>query len=179
MHDTLPQPNTMPGLRGLEHVGFTVPDLQQATDFFCNVLGCEPVYEGGMLQRDDNWLADNLNVHPRTVLRGLRFLRCPNGTYFELFDYQPPEPRNPQPRNSDIGGHHLAFYVDDCQAATTYLLAHGVQVLGEPKASRSGPSAGQTWVYFLTPWGMQCELVSYPQGKACDLQSGRANPFSG
>ena len=27
-------------------------------------------------------------------------------------------------------------------------------------------SLGQRWVYFLSPWGMQFELVSYPHGKA-------------
>jgi hypothetical protein len=46
-----------------------------------------------------------------------------------------------------------------------YLREQGVRVLGEPTAS-SGPSAGQRWVYFLAPWGMQWELVSYPGGKA-------------
>ncbi|WP_199534802.1 VOC family protein [Rhodoferax lacus] len=169
-------PHGMPGLRGLDHAGFTVPDLQQAEDFFCEVLGCHPSYALGSLQRDDAWMAENLNVHPRAVLHGVRFLRCPNGASIELFAYQAPD-QQPQPRNTDIGGHHLAFYVDDCHAATAYLRARGVRVLGEPKASQLGPSVGQTWVYFLTPWGMQCELVSYPQGKACDLQCGRAHPF--
>jgi glyoxylase I family protein len=42
-------------------------------------------------------------------------------------------------------------------------------VLGDPTVS-SGPSAGQRWVYFLAPWGMQWELVSYPDGKAYDRQ---------
>jgi hypothetical protein len=41
----------------------------------------------------------------------------------------------------------------------------GVRVLGEPTVRTSGPSAGQTWVYFLAPWGMQLELVSFPAGK--------------
>ncbi len=27
---------------------------------------------------------------------------------------------------------------------------------------------GSRWVYFLAPWGMQFELVSYPDGKAFD-----------
>jgi hypothetical protein len=40
-------------------------------------------------------------------------------------------------------------------------------VLGEPTAS-TGPSEGQRWIYFLSPWGMQFELVSYPGGKAFD-----------
>ena len=166
------RPAGLPGLRGLEHIGVTVPDLQQAVDFFCQVLGCEPIYALGPLQRDDDWMADNLNVHPRTVLRGLQFLRCANGANIELFEYAAPGQR-PQPRNTDIGGHHLAFYVDDCEAACEYLRRHGVQILGVPKASAAGPSAGQTWVYFLTPWGLQCELVSYPEGKAYERVSAR------
>jgi catechol 2,3-dioxygenase-like lactoylglutathione lyase family enzyme len=157
---------TMPGMRGLDHVGFTVPDLEAATRFFCDVIGCQVVYELGEIKRDDNWLKDNLNVHPRSVLRGVKFLRCGNGSNFEIFEYQAPEQRLEQPRNSDVGGHHLAFYVDDCHAAAAFLKQHGCKLLGEPRESPSGPSAGQTWVYFLTPWGMQCELVSYPNGKA-------------
>jgi glyoxylase I family protein len=43
----------------------------------------------------------------------------------------------------------------------------GLRVLGEPTVSK-GASEGQRWVYFLSPWGMQCELVSYPNGKAFD-----------
>lgn len=155
----------MPGLRGLDHIGFTVPDLAQAVGFFCDVLGCEPFYELGEVRRDDNWMADNLNVHPRAAIRRLQLMRCGNGSNFELFEYEAPDQR-PIPRNSDIGGHHLAFYVDDCHAATAYLASRGVQIQGEPKQSHAGPSAGQTWVYFLTPWGMQCELVSFPNGKA-------------
>ncbi|HRQ01184.1 MAG TPA: VOC family protein, partial [Terrimesophilobacter sp.] len=73
--------------------------------------------------------------------------------------------QGPQPRNSDIGGHHLAFYVDDLDAAVAYLQSKGIQVLGEPTVSRNA-SEGQRWVYFLSPWGMQFELVSFPNGKA-------------
>ena len=35
----------------------------------------------------------------------------------------------------------------------------------EPTKS-SNASLGQTWVYFLSPWGMQFELCTYPDGKA-------------
>ena len=31
----------MPGMRGINHVGLTVPDLAQAESFFSDVLGCE------------------------------------------------------------------------------------------------------------------------------------------
>ena len=70
-----------------------------------------------------------------------------------------------RPRNSDIGGHHVAFYVDDLDAAVEYLRGRGVRLLAGPVASKNA-SAGQRWQYFLAPWGMQFELVSYPGGKA-------------
>ena len=67
-------------------------------------------------------------------------------------------------RNTDVGGHHLVFYVEDTNAAVAYLKARGITVQEEPTTMQSGPSRGPTWVYFLSPWGMQLELVSYPVG---------------
>ena len=69
-----------------------------------------------------------------------------------------------------MGGHHLAFYVDDFDAALKHLERHGVRILGEPTVRTEGPSAGQTWVYFLAPWGMQFELLSFPGGKAYEKE---------
>jgi catechol 2,3-dioxygenase-like lactoylglutathione lyase family enzyme len=154
----------LPGLRGTDHVGFTVPNLEQAVDFFVNVIGCEVFYELGPFRADDDWMAEHLNVHPRAVMKKLKFLRCKNGANFEIFEYASPDQNQRQPSNSDVGGHHLAFYVDDMDAAIEFLKSNGVRILGAPTRS-SGPSSGQTWVYFLSPWGMQLELVSYPQGK--------------
>ena len=51
-----------------------------------------------------------------------------------------------------------------------YLKSKGVRFLGEPTKSRNA-SEGQTWVYFLTPWGMQLELVSFPNGKSYEKES--------
>lgn len=156
---------TLPGLRGTEHIGFTVPDLDEAERFFVDVVGCERVYSLGPFERDDDWMREHLNVHPRSVMRELRFFRCGHGPNFEIFQWEPADGQAPQPRNSDIGGHHLAFYVDDLDAAVAFLRERGIRVLGDPTASR-GASAGQRWVYFLSPWGMQLELVSFPDGKA-------------
>lgn len=162
----------LPGLRGTEHVGFTVPDLAEAHRFFVDVIGCEHVYTLGPFQAEDDWMTEHLNVHPRSVMRELRFYRCAFGPNFEVFQWEPADEQRPQPRNSDIGGHHLAFYVDDLDAAVAYLRGHGVTILGDPTASR-GASEGQRWVYFLSPWGMQFELVSFPGGKAYESSADR------
>jgi len=156
----------IPGLRGTEHIGFTVPDLDEAERFLVDVIGCELVYSlGPFAHPDDEWMLEHLGVHPRTVMRELRFFRCGHGPNFEVFQYEPADGAAPEPRNSDIGGHHLAFYVDDFDAALEHLLANGVEVMGAPTESSSW-STGQRWVYFRSPWGMQFELVSYPNGKA-------------
>ena len=155
----------IPGLRGTDHIGFTVPDLDQAHAFLVEVIGCEFVYSLGPYPQDPQLMTERLNVHPETRMRELRFYRCFNGTNFEVFHYESPDQREQLPRNTDIGGHHVALYVDDLDSAVAYLRERGVRVLGMPSAS-SGPSEGQRWVYFLAPWGMQFELVSFPDGKA-------------
>lgn len=155
----------LPGLRGTEHIGFTVPDLDEAERFFVDVIGCEKVYSLGPFIRDDDWLADQLHVHPRAVMRELRFFRCKTGPNFEIFQWEAPDQVTTPPANSDVGGHHLAFYVEDLDAAVQYLKDNGVETMGDIVHSQNA-SFGQRWLYFLTPWGMQCELVSFPEGKA-------------
>ncbi|MHB1212965.1 MAG: VOC family protein, partial [Candidatus Nanopelagicales bacterium] len=93
------------------------------------------------------------------------FFRLGGQAVFEVFQYTSPDQGMAVPRNSDVGGHHVALYVDDLDEAVDYLRRRGVSVLGEPTVSR-GAHEGQRWVYFMAPWGMQFELVSYPDGKA-------------
>jgi catechol 2,3-dioxygenase-like lactoylglutathione lyase family enzyme len=168
----------VPGLRRLDHVGFTVPDLDEATRFLVDVLGCEYLYSLGPYADDADWMAEHLNVHPRATIPQNRFFRVGGQTILEVFTYTAPDQRRTPPRNSDIGGHHVAFYVDDLDAAVAHLRAAGVTVCGEPTASRAHHE-GQRWVYFLAPWGMQFELVSYPNGKAYDRAEGLGRAGAG
>ena len=160
----------VPGLRGGDHVGITVPDMEQAHEFLVGVLGCDFVYSLPQMRHDDDWMLSHLNVDPRRVVNEIRFYRCGFGLNFEVFEYASHEGQRGVPRNSDLGGHHVAFYVDDMDAAAQYLREKGLRVLAGPVASRNA-SAGQRWLYFLSPWGMQFEVVSYPRGKAYEEQA--------
>ena len=145
----MPQPprtrQTLPGLTGVDHIGFTVPDLEQARTFLVDVLGCEYMYSLGPFRHDDSdWMAEHLNVHPRAVMQQLHFFRCGGQAIFEVFEYSAPDQDPEQPRNSDIGGHHVALYVDDLDAAVAFLHEQRLTVLGDPTASK-GPSEGQRW----------------------------------
>jgi catechol 2,3-dioxygenase-like lactoylglutathione lyase family enzyme len=165
----------IPGITRTDHFGVTVPDLEQAHEFFTQVLGCEYLYSLGPFQHYDSWMSEHLGVADDTVMRELRFYRLGGQAIFEVFQYEAADQRREPPRNSDVGGHHVALYVEDLDAAVAHLHALGLTVLGEPTASR-GPSAGQRWVYFRSPWGMQFELVSYPGGKAFDPTGAGAPP---
>jgi glyoxylase I family protein len=152
-------------MRGTDHIGFTVPDLEEAHAFLVDILGGEWIYTLGQKRADDDWMRTRLGVHPRTVISEIRFYRVGNGANFEVFLYESADGQRPQPRNSDIGGFHIAFYVDDLDVAVEYLVSRGVDVMGEPTASKQS-AEGQRWIYFRAPWGLQFELVSFPDGKA-------------
>ena len=168
---TADTPPPVAGLRGVERVGLTVPDLDRAIDFFASVLGAETLYEHGPFRADDNWMAVNLGVEARAVATRIVVLRVANGPTLELFEYERGggsaaedlAARRP-PEQSAVGASHLAFYVEDIDAGVESLHAHGLIVLGQPKRVAEGPSAGLAWVHFLAPWGQQLELVSYPNG---------------
>jgi glyoxylase I family protein len=163
----------IPGIRGTDHVGFTVPDLETAHSFLVDILGCAEVYRlGAKRSDDDDWMHSHLGVHPRTVISEIRFYRLGNGANFEVFLYRSADPQRTQPRNSDIGGYHIAFYVDDLDEAVQYLRDNDVEVMGEPTPSTQS-ATGQRWIYFRSPWGLQFELVSFPEGKAYEEQAPR------
>ena len=155
----------LPGLKGTDHIGFTVPNLKEAVLFFKEVIGCEEYYTMGPLQASERELFRRLDV-PSDATIMIQLMRCASGANFEIFEYQSSSQRDVLPRNSDHGGHHLAFYVDDIEAAVDYLKKKGIEVQGEAEYKTEGESAGESWVYFKAPWGMQLELVSYPKGKA-------------
>ena len=154
----------VPGLRGVDHVGMTVPNLAEAEAFFGRVLGCKTLARNGPLSAPDDWLTRHVGVDARAEIRAMAMLRCGNGANLELFEWSAPDQDRRQPRNSDFAGHHLSFYVDDIEAAAAWLRRSGVDTYAGPFSTEAGDYAGQSVLYFRTPWGAHLELVSYPKG---------------
>ena len=78
----------LPGLTGAEHIGITVPDLEAATRFFVDVIGCKVVFEVGPFASTDDWMQQHLGVDPCAKINKLRMLKCANGPSIELFEYE-------------------------------------------------------------------------------------------
>lgn len=160
------QAGSLPGMRGADHLGITVPNMDEAVSFFVKVIGCEASFDLGGFKFKDDWMKVHLNVEPRAEIKRFQMVRCGYGTNLEIFEYSAPQQVKQNPKNSDIGGHHLAFYVDDMAKAVAYFKENNIRMLGEPSLFTEGPGAGLNWLYFLTPWGMQLEIVSFPKGRA-------------
>ncbi|WP_032831691.1 VOC family protein [Pseudomonas sp. GM78] len=147
-------------LYGMEHVGFTVPDLDQAVQFFEQVLGAVTAMETGPVVVDNAFMARRLGVPEQCRIENIKVLRCGNGANLELFEYSGEAQDGVLKRNSEVGGFHLGFQVDDAVAAADRLREKGVDVLEGPTLIDAGPMKGLTWVYLRTPWGQFLELVS-------------------
>ena len=78
---TVARADGVPGLRGHDHTGITVPDIKQATDFFVNVLGCkEAMSFGPFADEKGDFMTQLLNVNPRAVINKITLVRCGYGS---------------------------------------------------------------------------------------------------
>ncbi len=140
------------------------------------MLGAVPIYILGAKRADDNdWMTVQLGVHPRTVVDEIRFYRLGNGSTSRSSSTTAPTGNRRSRATATSAG-----IISRCTWMTWMprqtICGTGVEVMGEPVAS-AGASAGQRWLYFRSPWGMQFELVSFPGGKA--YESGAAPPSCG
>ncbi len=146
---------------GMQHIGFTVPDLDRAVDFFKTMFGAVECLSTGLIDADDDFMRRRLGVPGNTRIEDIKVLRVGTGTNLELFQYSgDAEPDTALKRNSQPGGFHLAFQVDDCNTAADRLRAAGVEVLDGPTYVDAGAMEGLTWCYLKAPWGQFLEIVS-------------------
>ena len=155
------------GLVGTDHVGLTVPDINEAVEWFEDVMGAvAPLTFGPFSDPTGNLMKDLADVDARAVIKQITVLRIGRSANIELFEYTAPDQRRDHPRNSDWSGHHIAFYVTDIGDAVDYMASRGVEKFLGPLPITDGPAAGQTINYFRTPFGTFIELISYPDGMA-------------
>ena len=163
----------MPGMRGHDHTGITVPDMDQAVTFFTDILGCEKAMSFGPFSDDKGtFMTDLLGVDAKAVIENITMMRCGFGSNVELFKYSAPDQRTLNQKNSDIGAFHIAFYVDDINAAKAFLDEKGIATRLGPLPVDQGPAAGQAILYFQSPWGLQLEAITYPNGMAYEKDGG-------
>jgi catechol 2,3-dioxygenase-like lactoylglutathione lyase family enzyme len=164
----MPMSRGLPGLSHVDHVGLTVPNLEAAARFYCDIIGGYELYRIGpfdaaeMPRMNDgrDWAEAHINVAGARLT--IAMLSIGPNLMLELFQYdQPPERQGRPPRNCDCGGHHIAFKVENLEAAKKHLADRGCKVMDGPIVLDQGPCATTRVNYVLDPWGNQLELVEY------------------
>lgn len=123
-------------LRSIHHVAIICADYQRSKAFYTQVLGLRIIAENYRAARQ-SWKLD---------------LALPDGGQIELFSFPgaPARPTTPEAQ----GLRHLAFAVDDLDAACARLTRHGVVV--EPV--RVDEYTGRQFTFFPDPDGLPLEL---------------------
>jgi glyoxylase I family protein len=123
-------------LNKIHHIAIICSDYEKSKDFYVRILGLNPIREVFRQERDSYKL--DLEV---------------NGDYqIELFSF--PNPPNRPSYPEAAGLRHLAFEVDDIDAAVEDLLGHGLDI--EP--IRLDPFTERRFTFFADPDGLPIEL---------------------
>ncbi len=131
-------------LTRIHHVALICGDYPRSKAFYTEVLGLRVIAETWRAERQSHKLD----------------LALPDGGQLELFSFpdRPPRPSYPEAR----GLRHLAFSVEDLDAAVRHLEAHGVAV--EP--IRVDELTGLRFTFFADPDDLPLELYeARPAGR--------------
>jgi catechol 2,3-dioxygenase-like lactoylglutathione lyase family enzyme len=155
------------GVRAIDHIGITVPNLEEAARFFVEAFRAEIIFKMDShreisdpevrVQEQAKLGTRSTAVWTRTLV-----LRLGDGPSIELFEYDDDERLAP-PTPSDLGIQHFGIYVDDIDRACEQVVAAGGTLLDGPTllpALEAGE--GNKWIYTTAPWGGTIEIVSYP-----------------
>ena len=152
----------IPTATNVDHVGWTVADLDEAVTFCVDVLGGQELFRAGpFADPEGQWMTTQFDVHPRATTT-VAMVRLGPTQVVELLAWESPEVSGPWPRTSSLGATHLAVHVGDIEAAVAYLELHGCTPCGSPITLADVPQAGITILYVRTPIGIYLELVSHP-----------------
>ena len=145
-----------------------VADLEAATRLLVDVLGAERFYDlEPPFNRGGSSFGAYANVDVRAEPSLVRLFRH-QFLNIEVIECPPYSGQcRDWPGMLDVGGWHLAFYVDDVAAALDFLTATEVRVLGGKKPAYHHEAGVDAFtVHCVDPSGFYFELVTYPHGRS-------------
>ena len=117
--------------RGIDHIGITVPDVEQATVFLHQAFGARMVYDNITPQdppQEGPEAERKLGLRPGAKVTHIRMLSVGESASIELFQFGNTEQNDPA-RASDFGVQHVALYVDQMENAVKRFIEAGGELL--------------------------------------------------
>ncbi|WP_338127631.1 VOC family protein [Enterococcus italicus] len=151
----------------MNHLGMTVPDMDEATKFFKEAFGAKIAYDGLTLADEPARRGDGRKT-TRDSSRGKdcrqRMIVIGTGPGIELFEIKA-EPQRQPVGLSDYGINHLSIFVSEIDPALEQAVKAGATALSEIHGnSRYEDTPGNASVYVTAPWGGLIELQCIPNG---------------
>ena len=138
----------------VNHVSFTVENLEPMIEFYCSVFGLGPADVGPR----DRAFTETITGLPGAAIT-VAYLPGPN-TAVELIKYTGAEGEPVHCLTNNPGSAHVGLNVVDFKAVLEKALAAGATMRGAPARVEAGPNAGMTVVYIQDPEGNSIELLS-------------------
>jgi len=138
----------------MNHVSFTVSNLERSIEFYQKALGLE--LKGRMTRGSD--FASKVTGIPDASLK-LAFIAGPN-CLLELIEYVTPKAVKADTRTCNVGSAHVCFNVDNFEATVKKALAGGATQAGELTLIPDGKSAGKAMIYLEDPDSNTIEFIS-------------------
>jgi lactoylglutathione lyase len=143
-------------IKGFNHTGISVADLDRAVSFFTEALG----FSVRSIAPRDPAVVGAITGLGRAVVR-IAYLDGPGHT-IELLEYAEPAGRA-RYRTCDAGAMHLALDVQDMGAAVAEALRWGWRLMGDVVAIDAGPNKGRRISYlFLDEQNLILEFIQAP-----------------
>lgn len=142
----------------LEHVGFTVSDLDRSIRFYRDLLGLDLLWERVY---EEEYVRTAVG-YPSLRLR-CAFLAVPGSTVtLELLEYQNVSRQAVDLQRANPGNAHLALGVRDLDEMYQRLKQAGVEFVSKVVISDAGHYQGTKIVYLLDPDGISVQLMQLP-----------------
>lgn len=146
-------------IAALDHVGFSVGDLDRSVAFYTRLLGAGPT-----LRRvwDVPYLGEIVG-YPGCRME-CAFYELPGGTMLELLHYLDPPAGRVEMETYNAGNGHLCLVVGDLRAELARVREFAAVRSEAPVAIPWGPYAGGLVAYVRDPDGISIELMQHPPG---------------
>lgn len=153
--------------RGIDHIGITVPNVNEASAFLVKAFDAEVLYD---VQPEDappmkgEDVEKQLGIPKGAGIVHMRLVQIGEGPTIELFQFEHTKQQAPS-HLQDFGLQHFCLYSDDIHAAAKQFEEAGGTLLSAPH-----PLAGvedsphNRGIYGKTPWGNLVEIITYPDG---------------
>jgi len=146
-------------ITGIQHISYTVSDLEKARQFFTDVLGLKATEVRELSGERVELMFGLPDLHIR-----ISNIILPDNGNIELAEYLSPKGKKIDLATCNAGLAHLALTVTDIQQVYEDLCEHGVHFVHAPLWAKEGALKGWGLCRFYGPDGITVELMEAPVG---------------